>query len=119
MTTIRRDPPEVASWQAGCFTRRQAFDEGWTDRQVRLLVERRDWVRMAGRVLAVREQPVEATALAWAAALTWPGAVSSHLTAARLHGFPVADCQEGQVTGSASLRRAYRLRHYQGRLDPD
>lgn len=119
MAAVRREPPEVAAWQGGVFTRDQALAEGWTDRQVRMLRERGDWVLMGGRVLAPRELPVQAEALAWAAALTWPGSVTSHLTAARLHRFPVADCQEGWVTGRAARRRAYRLRHRQGELNPD
>jgi hypothetical protein len=121
----------VSAEQAGVFTREQALAEGWTPRQVHLLVGRGDWVRAAGVALiarvALKDGVVptggvaapDAAALAWSAALTWPWAVTSHLTAAGLHGFPVQGDDVGEVTSTRNSRRAYRLRAHQAPLADD
>jgi Transcriptional regulator, AbiEi antitoxin len=126
MTAIRPVPvvPEVARWQAGVFTRQQAIAEGWTDRQVRRRMATGAWLRIAGRGLAGSGIPPDAEALAWAAALTWPDAVVSHLTAGRLHGFPLpgyppVDQPVAYVIGRTGIRRAVRIRAQEDRLTPE
>jgi Protein of unknown function (DUF559) len=115
MTTIQ-DVPFVASRQGGVFTAQQALTEGWTMRQIRRRLTAGRWVFVAGRAMALRPgAPAPGRAgpgrlsgqggqsqfgglaapvwtsfqLAFAAHLTMPGAISSHLTAGVLHGFPL------------------------------
>jgi hypothetical protein len=58
-------------------------------------------VRVAGAGLAAATSPRTGLAVAWAIHLTWPHAVTSHMTAARVHGFPLS----GSVQAHASLPR--------------
>lgn len=86
--------PQVASVQGGVFTRRQAVQAGWTDRQVRRRLEAGRWVRVAGAgLMAAPRLPNDprsrALALAWAGHVTWPEATVGHRTAAVLYGMPV------------------------------
>ena len=92
------------------FTLAQAGDGGWTQRQVRRRVERRAWVRVAGRGYTGAPASISALGQAWAAALTWPGCVVSHTTAARLYGFPVEPDPDTHVIVRAGTRSAARLR---------
>jgi Protein of unknown function (DUF559) len=85
-----RELPEVADEQLGVFTRRQAYDEGWTPRQVRRRLVAGRWRVLAGVALCGPRQEVGAWQLAFAVRLTWPRAVISHQVAGVLHGFPVA-----------------------------
>ena len=79
------------------FTAGQAVEEGWTGRQVRRRREAGRWVRVAGDGLAAPAPRWTPFQLALAAQPTWPGCVASHLTAAALHGFPVATEQVAHV----------------------
>lgn len=83
--------PSVAASQAGVFTREQARAEGWSAHQICRRLRSGHWRRVAGRALAAAATPTTAPSLVWAVHLTWPDAVASHLTAARLHRFPVDD----------------------------
>ena len=135
----------MAAEQAGVFTRQQALDEGWTQRQVHLLTGRGDWPRAGGIALTTASAAVatravarpsagagpgprsgertwaatpvlDAEALAWSVALTWPWAVVSHRTAAQLHGFPVPGDEIGHATSPRSSRRAHRLQLHEASL---
>jgi len=86
--------PGVASRQGGVFTRAQARAEGWTTDQVKHRVAGGHWVRLTPSALVAAGTPTTAGVLAWAATVTWPGAVLGHRTAALLHGFPVGGAAE-------------------------
>ena len=83
--------PWPAQQQSGVFTRTQAYDAGWTRRQVRRRLEVGHWKVVAGAALAVAALEVGAWQLAQAVLLSWPGAVVSHEVAGRLWGFPIRD----------------------------
>lgn len=103
--------PFEAVNQARVFTRRQAYAEGWTPRQVRRRVDAGRWTVVAGAALTAADTPIGPRQLAYAVLLTWPGAVVSHEVAGALHGFPV----DPNGVGTATVRpdralRAGRLR---------
>jgi hypothetical protein len=86
------DVPRAAARQGGVFTSGQAQREGWTPRQIRRRLAAGRWSYVAGWALARTDlcgKPWTAFQLAIAAWLTIPTVVSSHWTAALLHGFPV------------------------------
>lgn len=92
--------PAVAARQAGVFSRRQAVDEGWSQRQVSRRLASGTWRRVLGRGLTGPTGPVAVQQLAWAASLSRPDAVVSHTTTALLRGWPVThDVQPVHLTG--------------------
>jgi len=93
-----RDVPFEAVNQRGTFTRPQAYAEGWTVRQTRRRVVAGRWQVVAGSALCAGTTVVGPWELAWAAVLTWPGAVVSHELAGALHGFPVDPAGIGTAT---------------------
>lgn len=111
--------PFEAVNQAGLFTRRQAYDEGWTPRQVRRRVDAGRWRVVAGAALASSDVTIGPRQLAYAALLTWPGAVISHEVAGALHGFPVDPRGIGTATvAPPRALRAPSLRAHRLLLDP-
>jgi very-short-patch-repair endonuclease len=84
------DRPAVAGDQGGVFTRQQAYDEGWTARQVRRRLTARRWRVVAGIALGPDDLEVSSWTLAFSAWLTWPRCVVSHEVAGSLHGLPVS-----------------------------
>jgi very-short-patch-repair endonuclease len=93
--------PRVAATQAGLFSRRQAYAEGWSSRQVRRRLEAGRWRTVAGVALAAADVEVSSRELAWAVALTWPRAVISHELAGALRRFPIPP----PVVGTATVGR--------------
>ena len=90
----------------GVFTRALARAAGWTDRQIRHMVESGQWVRVAGVALASRDLVVGLPELGAAALLTWPDAVISHRLAGALWQFPQQPTQRletATVTVPANL----------------
>lgn len=71
------------------FTRAQALSAGWSVRQVERRLEAGSWRRLTHAAIA--SAAVEPTPMtrAWPIRLTWPDAVTSHWTAAAVHGLPV------------------------------
>lgn len=98
MRTSRQIPP-VANVQCGVFSAGQAHQEGWTPSALRHAVQSGRLVRLRAAAFQVadlgaldrftRERWLHA-APAIAAALTTPGAMASHSSAAVLHGVPLA-----------------------------
>lgn len=80
--------PFVARFQGGAFTRRQAEADGWSGKQITRRLRQNAWQVVCGDALAVTGD-VTVRTRAWAARLTWPDAVVSHVTAAELHRLPV------------------------------
>ncbi len=112
--------PEMAEVQMGTFTRTQAYDDGWSQRQVRRWLKVGVWKVVAGQALADSGLDVGAWQLAFAVRLTWPRAVISHQVAAALHGFPVPL----HLTATATVPheqalRARGLRAYRSPLGPE
>jgi very-short-patch-repair endonuclease len=99
------DVPRVAAAQAGLFSRRQAYDEGWSPRQVRRRLDAGRWRTVAGGALAADDLKVSSRELAWAVALTWPRAVISHELAGALRRFPIRP----PVVGTATVGRDHGL----------
>ncbi|QCB93636.1 DUF559 domain-containing protein [Cellulomonas shaoxiangyii] len=110
--------PPVARHQCGVFTRRQARTAGLIVDQVRHRVERGVWVPVAGAGLAASATPRSVAADAYAAWLTWPDAVVTLTTAARLHGMPVPDDGAVHVLVPAPRRARGRLRSHEHRWHP-
>ncbi len=81
--------PAVAHLQAGTFTRVQAYEAGWTSRQVRRRLVAGRWCVVAGEALRQSSDPGSPWQLAFAVVLTWPDAVVSHELAGVIHGFPL------------------------------
>lgn len=105
------EAPVVAPWQCGVFTREQARQRGWSDRQVRRRVETGRWVRVAGVALALNGTPIGPRALAVAVRLSWPDGVVSHELAGALWELPVHEPHIATATVSpGQVRRGYRLR---------
>lgn len=100
------DVPFEAANQGGVFTRRQAYDEGWTARQVRRRLEFGRWRVVAGDGLTSVETTIGPRQLAHAAVLTWPDAVVSHQLAGALHGF--AEMRATVATTTVPLSRSRR-----------
>ena len=104
----------------GVFTRALARAAGWTDRQIRHMVESGQWVRVAGVALASRDLVVGLPELGAAALLTWPDAVISHRLAGALWQFPQQPTQRletATVTVPANLvLRGARLDPYRYNL---
>jgi hypothetical protein len=76
----------LAEAQHGVFSRRQAHEAGYTDRQIEIAVARGDWVRCASSVLRVAGAPssfLGAACVALQAA--GDGAMLSHRVAGQLH----------------------------------
>ena len=92
------DVPEIARTQAGLFTRSQAYDAGWTKRQVRRPLEVGRWTVVAGAALGSPGLQVGPRQLAHAVVLTWPGAVISHELAGSLWSFPIPEAAVGTAT---------------------
>ncbi|MBL8931296.1 MAG: DUF559 domain-containing protein [Kineosporiaceae bacterium] len=98
------DVPRRAGRQAGSFTRAQALAEGWTPRQVERRLDARRWRRVLGHGLTAEPSPDPALRRAWAAALTWEGAVVAHELAGAVHRFPASDAgQPGPMRAAASV----------------
>lgn len=76
------EQPEVASTQAGVFSRKQARAEGFSDSRQRRLIRSGLWAPVAGRVLRNRAVPIGPWQRAFAVALH--GLVVSHDTAGQL-----------------------------------
>jgi very-short-patch-repair endonuclease len=114
------DVPFEAVNQRGTFTRQQAYEEGWTARQVRRRLDSGRWKVVAGSALAARRCEVGPWQLAFAVVLTWPGAVISHQLAGALHGFPVNPSGIGTATvPHARALRARGLLAHRVPLRPD
>lgn len=98
--------PEVASRQAGVFTRGQARSAGWSAYQVRHRIGDGTWTALPGRGLVASGTPLEPLTLAWATYLSAPDGVVSHATAAGVHGFPVPTAAvDGRVGHVITLDR--------------
>ena len=93
--------PAIASRQSGVFTRQQAWDAGWSARQVERRIAAGRWRVLAGKGLVVSGSTATPDAFAWAAQLTWPGSVVSHRTAAGLYGWPVDAGDRAHVTSNS------------------
>jgi very-short-patch-repair endonuclease len=114
-----REVPDVAGYQHGVFTRAQAYDEGWTARQVRRRVTAGRWRVFAGAALCHADQEIGPWQLAFAVDLTWPVAAISHQLAGVLRGFPVALGPVGTCTVPRNTHvQAPGLRAYRSRLLP-
>jgi hypothetical protein len=94
-----REPPHIASRQCGVFSWAQAASEGWTRAALRWAVRQGDMVPLRPGVLQLAnlEHLDPFARRRWrhagpaiAAALTTPGAVASHSTAAILRDLPLA-----------------------------
>jgi very-short-patch-repair endonuclease len=96
--------PVPAQQQAGVFTRTQAYDAGWTRRQVRRRLEVGHWQVVAGAAIAVGGLEIGAWQLAQAVLLSWPGAVVSHDVAGRLWGFPIRVGETATATSPAGRK---------------
>jgi very-short-patch-repair endonuclease len=83
------DLPACSRTQHGVFTREQAYDAGWTPRQVRRRLAAGRWQVVAGAALGRAGPNPGIWQLAQAVGLTWPDAVVSHELAAALWGFPL------------------------------
>ncbi len=92
------DVPAQASTQHGLFSRRQAYDGGWTARQVRRRLAAGRWRVVAGTALAAHDVQVGPWQLASAVGLTWPDAVVSHELAGVLWRLPVPTPVIGTAT---------------------
>jgi very-short-patch-repair endonuclease len=90
-------PPQASS-QHGLFSRQQAYDAGWTPRQVRRRLVAGRWRVVAGLALGANDVAVGPWQLASAVVLTWPDAVVSHELAGALWRFPVAAPTLGTAT---------------------
>lgn len=97
--------PFEAVNQRGVFTRRQAYDDGWTPRQVKRRLASARWRVVAGAALAAADLEIGPWPLAHAVRLTWPAAVVSHELAGVLWGFPI----DHRGVGTASVRRQQGL----------
>jgi very-short-patch-repair endonuclease len=97
--------PEVAKRQGGTFSRMQAYDEGWSERQVRRRLASGRWKVVGGKALGAKDLDLDAWALAYAVVLSWPGAVVSHQVAAGLRGWPV----KLGIVGTATVPHARGL----------
>lgn len=101
----------IPAWQYGVFTREQARQQAWSDRQVRRRVQTGRWVRVAGVALALPGTAVGPRALAVAVRLTWPDGVVSHELAGALWGLPIHAPDVATATlPPGQVRRGYRLR---------
>jgi very-short-patch-repair endonuclease len=110
------DVPFEAVNQRGTFTRQQAYDEGWTARQVRRRLDAGRWSAITRSVLCDSDTEVGPWQLGWAVVLTWPEAVISHELAGALHGFPVPLAAVG--TATVPLDRSRRAHGLRGRRLP-
>jgi hypothetical protein len=102
----------VAARQHAAISHAQALQAGLTQRQVDLLVERRQWKRPAMGVYVVAGSPPSWRQDVAVACLASAGAVASHRSAAALYGW--CDPPEiSEVTGRAgtSGRQAGRVHH--------
>ena len=89
--------PPVAARQAAVFTRPQALAAGWSVRQVERRLAAGSWRRVTHvAIMSAAAEPTPMTG-AWAVRLTWPDAVTSHWTAAAVHGFPVPQAHESAL----------------------
>jgi very-short-patch-repair endonuclease len=76
----------MAQAQHGVFSRQQARDAGYTDRQIDLAVGRGDWVKVASAVFGVAGAPTQFFARAWTAVLAaGDGAMLARRVAGQLH----------------------------------
>jgi very-short-patch-repair endonuclease len=103
---VGEEVPFEAVNQAGVFTRKQAYADGWTARQVRRRLDAGRWKVVAGAGLAAVDTSLGPRQLAYATLLTWPGAVVSHQVAGALHGLPV----DPRGIGTATVRPDQALR---------
>jgi hypothetical protein len=123
---VNPEPPQsvpiLAGRRAGVFTAEQACDEGWTTRQIRRRLAAGRWGYVAGFAMGARPGPRwTALQLAHAADLSVTGAIVSHSTAGRLHGFPipVQECAEviaGRRHDSGRNLRVHRVQLDEGDL---
>jgi hypothetical protein len=100
------DIPRVAALQAGVFLAEQAIREGWSPHKVRWRVRKGQWVYVAGRALAAPAAEWTPLQQATSAYLTWREAVTSHRTAAAIHGLPVAARADGLTEVTTTRRRS-------------
>ncbi len=100
--------PSAAAEQGGVFTAAQARGDGWTGRQNRRRLTAGRWQYVAGRAMAVPSATGwTGFQLALAAQLTFSAAVTTHLTAGELHGFPIETDARSHVT-AMGVHRASR-----------
>ena len=103
-----RQIPRIAHEQGGVFTAAQARHEGWTARQIRRRLTAGRWQYVAGRALAVpRDGGWTAYQLSVAGQVSFPAAVSSHITAAQLHRLPVDGDGRSHLTTLGIHRTPY------------
>ena len=77
---------QVAQSQHGVFSRRQARQAGYSDRQIELAIVRGDWVKCTSAVFLVAGAPAPFLASIWVAVLAaGDGAMLSHRVAGQLH----------------------------------
>jgi very-short-patch-repair endonuclease len=98
--------------QAGVFTRGQAISCGMHPREASRSIQRKDWVRVAGRGFVLVGSPVEMAQLAWAATLSVKGGVVWGPSAFKLWRpeAPLAMPHEVDVAIGESRPRQYRIR---------
>jgi hypothetical protein len=110
-----------ASLQDGVLTRAQALAVGYTPSVITTHVRRGRWQRLHPGVYATFSGTPPRAARLWAAVLrAGPGAVLSHLTAARLWDLPGAASTRIHVavpSGSPVTRISGVVLHYSGRVD--
>jgi len=91
-------PPEAARAQNSVFTAQQAWDAGYSAKQVRHRLRNGQWTVVLGSVYADRSAPLTAVSLARAAALAaGAGANVSHVTSAVLWDLRVPRDPEAHV----------------------
>jgi very-short-patch-repair endonuclease len=90
----------VSGLQAGVFTAWQAVQEGWSYPRIRRRLDAGLWVPVLGRGITVAGGELSAQQFGWAAHLSVPSGVVSHLSAGAVHGFPSTDLAAGTGTGS-------------------
>ncbi len=87
---LTNELPRTAQSQAGVFTAQQAVQEGWTYARVRRRLASGLWAPVVGKGIAVAGERFSGQQVGWAVHLSVPSATVSHLSAAAVHGFPVA-----------------------------
>lgn len=87
MTDLLRRAYDEAMKNGGVLTRSQLNDLGFTDGMITWRVRRQQW-KLVIRGVYQLAHPADRRDLARSVLATWPGAVLSHESAAKLHGIP-------------------------------
>jgi very-short-patch-repair endonuclease len=120
---VGHDLSAQAAAQYGVFSRAQALAAGYTTRQVRYRVSTEQWHIVLGAGLTAVPAPHAWRMLVWAAHLTHPGSVVSHVTAARWFGWPLDPCRSQDtepihVSGPKRVRDRRGMRRHELRVTP-